>query len=157
MQKKNVMLLVICLLISYGVAGIGSLFTVSGVQSAWYQSVKPSITPPDYVFGIVWNVLFLLIALSLFFAWNSAKTREDRKRVICVYAINFVANIFWSILYFGLHQPLWAFIDLLVLGISIVSMMLATWDEDQRVTWLLVPYLLWICFAGVLNWMSIIP
>lgn len=155
MQKKNVILFVICLLISYAVAFIGSLFVMPGVKSAWYLSVKPSITPPDWVFGFVWSVLFFLIGVSLFFAWSSAKTREDKKRIFQVYLINFVANIFWSIFYFTLHQPLWAFINLLVLGVSIVSIMLATWDDDQRVTWLLIPYLLWICFAGALNWMSI--
>ena len=155
MKKGAWKVLLVCLLLSYAVAAIGSVFTMPGVNSSWYQLVRPSITPPDYVFGIVWNVLFFLIAVSLFFAWTSAKTREDKKRVVKVYAINFVANIFWSVLYFSLHQPLWAFIDLVVLGLSIVSIMLATWDEDRKVTWLLVPYLLWICFAGVLNWMSI--
>ena len=155
MKKGAWKVLLVCLLLSYAVAAIGSVFTMPGVNSSWYQLVRPSITPPDYVFGIVWNVLFFLIAVSLFFAWTSAKTREDKKRVVKVYAINFVANIFWSVLYFSLHQPLWAFIDLVVLGLSIVSIMLATWDEDRKVTWLLVPYLLWICFAGVLNWMSL--
>src|SRR3989338_976235 len=155
MKKGAWKVLLVCLLLSYAVAAIGSVFTMPGVNSSWYQLVRPSITPPDYVFGIVWNVLFFLIAVSLFFAWTSAKTREDKKRVVKVYAINFVANIFWSVLYFSLHQPLWAFIDLVVLGLSIVSIMLAAWDEDRKVTWLLVPYLLWICFAGVLNWMSI--
>ena len=155
MKKGAWKVLLVCLLLSYAVAAIGSVFTMPGGNSSWYQLVRPSITPPDYVFGIVWNVLFFLIAVSLFFAWTSAKTREDKKRVVKVYAINFVANIFWSVLYFSLHQPLWAFIDLVVLGLSIVSIMLATWDEDRKVTWLLVPYLLWICFAGVLNWMSL--
>ena len=155
MKKGAWKVLLVCLLLSYAVAAIGSVFTMPGVNSSWYQLVRPSITPPDYVFGIVWNVLFFLIAVSLFFAWTSAKTREDKKRVVKVYAINFVANIFWSVLYFSLHQPLWAFIDLVVLGLSIISIMLATWDADRKLTWLLLPYLLWICFAGVLNWMSL--
>ena len=155
MQKKNYFLFVICLIISYAVAGIGSLFTMPGVRSAWYQSVKPSLTPPDYVFGVVWNVLFLLIAFSLFFAWTSAKSPLDRKRILYVYIIHFIANIFWSIFYFTLHQPLLAFIDLVVVELSLVSIMLATWDDDRKVTWLLLPYLLWLCFAGLLNWMSI--
>ena len=155
MKKRNVIIFIVCLLISYFVAFIGSLFIMQGIKSDWYLSVKPLITPPDWIFGVVWNFIFFLIAMSLFFAWTSAKSEKDRKRIFQVYSINFVANAFWSIFYFTLHQPLWAFIDLVVVGISILSIMLATWDDDRRVTLLLTPYFIWICFAGVLNWMSI--
>src|SRR3989338_2893677 len=154
MQKIKIGVFVLCLFISYAVAGIGSLFTLPEVQSSWYQSVKPSITPPNEVFSIVWNILFFLIACSLYFAWHSAEHREDRKRVVCVYAINFVAMTFWSILFFALREPLWAFVDIFVIASSIVSIMLATWDDDHRPTWFLIPYLAWIAYAGVLNWMS---
>ncbi|MEK6825529.1 MAG: TspO/MBR family protein [Nanoarchaeota archaeon] len=156
MQKKKVAVLIVCLVISYAVAFIGSLFMVPGVQSEWYASVNPSITPPNYIFNIIEIVIFFFIACSLYFAWISAKTSLDKKRVVTVYTINFVAGIFWSILYFTLHQPLWAFADLVMLASSIISIMLATWDDDLRVSWLLTPYFAWIVYLGVLNWMFVL-
>jgi tryptophan-rich sensory protein len=154
-MKKRVKwkVLIACLIIVYLVAGVGSVFT-SNVKTSWYQIIKPSITPPNYVFPIVWNVLFLLIAFSLYFAWiNSDK--KQKKKIKLIFGINFFLNILWSVLYFQMRNPLYAFYELFFLLISIALMIFITYKINKKSSYLLIPYLLWVSFAGILNYLSI--
>jgi tryptophan-rich sensory protein len=155
MKGINWKVLIVSLIIVYLVAFVGSLFTSPVTDSEWYDSIKPSITPPGWVFPIVWNILFFLIALSLYFSWINSDGKETRKKIILVFGINFILNIFWSVLYFGLKNPFYAFIEIFLLWISIVSMIYVSYKIDKKAGWLLVPYLLWVSFAIVLNYLSI--
>lgn len=146
--------MIVSLLVVYLVAYLGSMFTSKSVESEWYQTIKPSITPPNYIFPIVWNVLFFLIALSLYFAWTGSSKKEKRN-IILVYGINFILNVLWSILYFGLQNPLIAFFEIIILWLSIFVITSVTWMIDRKASYLLIPYLLWVGFAIVLNFMSI--
>ncbi len=154
-NKSKLKILIICLVIVYLVAFIGSIFTSQGTDSEWFEQIRPSITPPDYVFPIVWNILFFLIALSLYFAWINSKNKENKRKIILVFGINFILNIFWSVFYFALRSPLCAFIDLILLFISIIFMIYVTADIDRISSYLLIPYSLWVGFAGILNYLSI--
>ena len=154
-RKKNWKVLILSLAVVYLTAFIGSLFTSQNTSSDWYESIKPSITPPGWVFPIVWNILFFLIALSLYFSWINARKPDVKKKIVVVFGINFVLNIFWSVLYFGLKNPFYAFIEIFVLWISIVSMIYVSYKIDKKAGWLLVPYLLWVSFAIVLNYLSV--
>ena len=153
-MKINFKVLIACLIIVYAVAFIGSLFTSPVTDSAWYLENKPDITPPNFVFPIVWNILFFLIALSLYFVWIKAN-KKQKKKVSLVFGINLVLNAFWSFLFFTLQKPSWAFAELIVLWLSIWFMIFTTWKIDKKSAWLLVPYLAWVSFAGVLNWLWI--
>jgi translocator protein len=157
MKKREInwKYLIICLAIVYAVALIGSFFTSSKTNTEWYENIKPSITPPNWVFPIVWNILFFLIALSLYFSWINAKTRDIKKRIVMTFGINFILNIFWSALYFGLQKPFYAFIGIFALWFSIISMIYITYKIDKKSSYLLVPYLLWVSFAIILNYLSI--
>lgn len=155
-QKTNWKLLIICLVSVYLVAFLGSIFTSNNTKSVWYESVKPSITPPSIVFPIVWNILFFLIALSFYFALISAKDPKTKRKVLGVFIANFILNILWSVLYFGLKNPLAAFIEIIFLILSIALMIAVTWKISKKSAYLLVPYFLWVCFASVLNYLSII-
>ena len=154
MKKINYKVLISSLLIVYLIAFIGSLFTSGNTDSEWYINNKPFITPPNYVFPIVWNILFFLIALSLYFAWLNSN-KKQKKKVALVFGINLILNALWSFSFFGLQKPLWAFIDLIALWFSIWIMIFVTSKIDRKSVWLLVPYLIWISFAGVLNWLWI--
>lgn len=134
------------------VALIGSIFTSSGVKSDWYLSIKPDITPPNYVFPIVWNILFFLIALSLYFTLIKSK---DNKNIYFIFGVNFILNILWSFFFFFLQNPLAAFIDIILLWLSILSVIFATWRINKFSSYLLIPYLLWVSFAGILNYLAI--
>ncbi len=146
--------LIVCLILVFAVAIIGSLFTSSSTDTEWYQEIRPSITPPNWVFPIVWNILFFLIALSLYFSWTSGKKRQ-KKKIALVFLINFILNILWSALYFGLRNPLLAFIEIIILELSIIAMVIITYKISKKSSYLLFPYLIWVGFAIVLNFLSI--
>lgn len=153
-MKINWKVLIISLVVVYAVAFIGSIFTSPNTDSEWYESVRPSITPPGWVFPVVWNVLFFLIALSLYFAWVGGK--KVRGKIALVFGINFALNILWSVLYFGMRRPDLAFYEIFVLIVSIISMIYVAGKVDKKAGWLLVPYLLWVCFASVLNYLTVL-
>ena len=154
-KMLNWKFLIICLVVVYAVAFLGSIFTSSQFNTDWYQSVKSSLTPPNYVFPIVWNILFFLIGLSLYFAWMNAKGKSQKNKVVLYYGINLFFNFAWSILYFWMHKPLFAFIDIILIWISILWLIIFTRKISVKSSWLLVPYFLWVSFASYLNWVSI--
>ena len=157
-KKKNSYswaVLACSLLIVFGAGFLGSLFTSAELgEGSWYETVRPSITPPGYVFPIVWNILFFLIALALWISWVKGSKR-DRRFVVGWYGANLILNVLWSVFYFGMHRPDLALVDLVFLGGTIIGMMITTYRINPKATLLLVPYLLWVSFAGVLNYLSI--
>lgn len=154
-KKFNLKVFIICLLVVFLiVGGIGSLFTSSNTNTAWYSSIKPSITPPNWVFPIAWNILFLLITFSLYFAWVNSKNKEQKKKVALIFGINFILNILWSVLFFGLKYTRLAFIEIILFWISILTMILITRKITKKSSWLLLPYLVWVAFASVLNYLA---
>ena len=147
MAKINWKILITSFILVYLIAFLGSLFTTTGT---WYENVKPSITPQNYVFPIVWNILFFLIALSLYIAWTKTK---DKRPLIIAFGLNLLLNLFWSILFFGLKQPVLSFIELILLWLSIIFLIKITSKINKTSSYLLIPYLLWVSFAGVLNFL----
>jgi len=152
--SKKVLTFILCMLFVYLVAAIGSTFTIESVKSDWYKSIKPSITPPDYLFGPVWTVLFFLIGWSLYLCIES-DSKKDKGAIIKAFEINLFLNLIWSFLFFYMKNPLFAFIDLLFLWFSILFLILTARKFSKAASWLLVPYLLWVSFAGVLNYLAI--
>ncbi len=148
MKRVDLKVLAVSFVIVILVALIGSYFTEIG---SWYENIKPSITPPNYVFPIVWSVLFFLIALSLYFSWISAG--KNRKIVALVFEINLLLNILLIFLFFKLKNPISSFIEIIFLWISILYMILVLRKINKKAAWLLVPYLVWVSFAAVLNFL----
>ena len=156
MAKKSlsarILAFAVCLLVVYFIAFLGSVFTSKNVNSAWYESIRPSITPPNWVFPVVWNILFFLIALSLYYAWSAKK---ERLKIAIVFSINFIFNVLWSYLYFGIQSPSLAFYDIILVWLSIGLMIVTLWKISRISSYLLIPYFLWVSFASVLNYLSI--
>lgn len=142
------------LLAVYSFALIGGVFTGAGPESAWYEAVKPGITPPDAAFPIAWNALYFLIALSLYFAWVRSEAAEKR-RLAAVFGANLAFNALWSLLFFRLREPGLALFDLALIWLTIWLMLSVTWRIRRLSAFLLVPYLLWVSFAGVLNFLIV--
>jgi len=153
-MAKKWLTLIICFVIIIIVAFLGSLFTSKGTNSAWYQQIKPSITPPNFVFPIAWAILFILIALSLFFAWTNAKNNKEKKMIGWFFGINFILNILWSFLFFSQRLLSWAFIEIIIMWLSIVAMIIFSRKTSKLAAWLLIPYLIWVTFASVLTFMA---
>ncbi|MCX6741875.1 MAG: tryptophan-rich sensory protein [Candidatus Pacearchaeota archaeon] len=146
-KKFNLKVFVFSFVAVLIVAFLGSLFTDTG---SWYDTIKPSITPPNIVFPIAWTTLFILIALSMYFSWINAKDNQ-KDRVTLFYAINLILNILWTVIFFGMKQTGVALFEIAVLWISVLSLMIINWKISKTATWLLLPYLLWISFATLLN------
>ena len=152
MKRGNWKILVISLVIVYAAAFIGSLFTSANVNSDWYVQNKPGITPPNFVFPIAWNILFFLIALSLYFAWIYSNNNQ-KKKVAIIFGINLFLNILWSFLFFRLQNPHLAFFELIFLWLTIWIMIFITYKAKKLSAYLLIPYLGWVSFAGILNYL----
>jgi len=145
--------LLIILAIVVSVSFIGSLSTSGNTDSQWYLENKPSFTPPNIVFPIIWPALYLQIAMSLYFSWKKAK---KKKIIITAYGTNLAANALWSWLFFGIKNPLLAFIDILAILGTAVWMIYISGRLDKKAGWMLVPYLLWTGFAATLNFMFLV-
>jgi translocator protein len=147
MPKQFIKTFIISLIIVFLIALTGSLVQY---DSQWYQENKPSFTPPDYLFGIVWPVLYALIALSIALAWTSS-SRKQKPKIITLYAMNLIANALWTWLFFSLKLPLISLIDILVILTTTAWLMLLLWKTSKRASLLLLPYFLWVLFASALN------
>jgi|WetSurMetagenome_2_1015567.scaffolds.fasta_scaffold426595_1 translocator protein len=147
-------LLILCFIFTYGIGFLGSLFTSPNVNTDWYNSVKPTITPPNIVFPIVWNILFFMIAVSLYLALTRTKDKSLKLKIWIAFGVNLLLNLLWSVFYFGLKNPSLAFFEVIFLEISIFAAMYVVWKPSKVSYWLLVPYSLWVGFAATLNYLS---
>ena len=135
----------------FGTAYLGSVFTTPSIPT-WYASlVKPSWTPPSWVFGPVWSLLYIMMALAAWLVWR----RDGLTPAvipITLFLVQLALNGTWSILFFGLHKPGAAFAEIIVLWGAILATLVAFWRCVRAAGWLMVPYLAWVTFAAVLNY-----
>ncbi len=141
---------IICLL-----AGIiGSLFTMPAIPS-WYASLaKPAFSPPNWLFGPVWTILYILMGISLYLVWSKQGKSgmvKGKASALKVFAVQLALNALWSVLFFGLRSPALGFAGIVLLWISIAATMHLFRKIDRKAFWLLVPYILWVSFAAFLN------
>jgi len=143
--KKLVYSLIICL--SAGI--IGSFFTSSSIP-IWYTALnKPFFNPPNWIFGPVWTLLYVLMGISLYIVWT--KGFKKNKEAIIWFAAQLILNILWSILFFGLKSPLLAFVEIILLWIAILITLIKFYKVSKQSAYLLIPYLAWVGFAAILN------
>ena len=134
--------------ICFASAGIGSWFTSASVTT-WYQTLqRPAYNPPDWVFGPVWSVLYLSMAVAAWRVW-----RQSRRAFgpLYLFAVQLALNITWSALFFGLRNPGAAFAEILLLWAAILATLITFARQSRLTGGLLVPYLLWVTFAAALN------
>jgi len=139
--------LILAIIITNALGLIGSIFTRTGPDSWYSQIVKPSWNPPNAVFGPVWTTLFILMGISLYFLWE----KKDKKALI-VFGIQLLLNILWSVFFFGLQNPLLAFIEIIILWIAILLTIIYAYKVKKAAAYLLIPYIVWVSFAAVLNY-----
>ncbi|KCZ71937.1 tryptophan-rich sensory protein [Candidatus Methanoperedens nitroreducens] len=130
---------------------IGSVFTAPSIP-AWYTTLeKPPFTPPDWLFAPVWTALFVLMGISAFLVWRKGLNNKQVKNALGIFAIQLVLNVLWSAMFFGLRSPLAGLIGISVLWIAILATILKFSKISKVAGLLLVPYILWVSFAAVLN------
>lgn len=131
---------------------IGSVFTVSSISS-WYATIiKPALNPPSYVFGPVWTTLYALMGVSAFLIWKKGLDRKDVKVALGIFLIQLVLNTLWSIIFFGLHSPGGALVEIILLWLAILATIIAFYKISRTAAYLLLPYILWVSFAAYLNY-----
>lgn len=146
---RSAVALVIFLALTYGVAAIGG---ASSGPDEWYQNLaKPSWTPPPWVFGPAWGLLYTLMAVAAWLVWRQAG-QTPVVLPLGLYALQLVLNGLWSLLFFGLHSPGLAMIDIVLLWFAIVATTYAFWQVSTAAGILLLPYLMWVSFASTLNY-----
>lgn len=143
--------LVISLGVCYLAAFAGSFFTTPKIPT-WYAALaRPGFAPPDWVFGPVWIFLYTLMGVSAFLIWQDQGNVAEKKVALAIFLAQLVVNAFWSFAFFGLMSPLAGFVVILVL----LSLIVATIQKFDRISraagLLLIPYLLWVSFAAILN------
>ncbi|MEO0165173.1 MAG: TspO/MBR family protein [candidate division WOR-3 bacterium] len=140
-----------------GAGFIGSLATRQSV-STWYATInKPPISPPSWLFGPVWTVLFILMGIAFYLVWNKGLSLTPVKTAIIIFLIQLVLNVVWSFLFFGLRSPLYAFIEIIILWIAILLTIIYFFKVSYVAGYLLIPYILWVSFASILNgWIAVL-
>jgi len=140
--------LAIAVALCFAAAGIGSLYTTPAIPT-WYASLqKPSWTPPGWLFGPVWTVLYLMMAIAVWLVWRE---RGFTGAALALFAVQLALNSLWSVIFFGWKSPGLALVEILFLWTAIFLTMLAFWRISHAAGWLMWPYLLWVTFAGFLN------
>ncbi len=143
--------LIISLLIPQLAGGLGSFFTIDSVKG-WYLTLeKPMLNPPSWIFGPVWTMLFLLMGYALYLVWTD-DSGKSKRLAYWAFGIQMVLNTLWSIIFFGLHSPGGALFEMIFLWLAIFVMIIVFAKISKLAAWLLAPYILWVSFAGYLNW-----
>ena len=142
---------IISLAITLAIVFVASLVTRPQI-AGWYSTLnKPSFNPPAWLFAPVWTAIYLLIAIAAYLVWKRRNLIVGYSTTATIYAVQLLLNFSWSIVFFGLHQILGALIVIVLLWISIILNIAWFGKFNKIAAWLLVPYLLWVSFATLLN------
>ena len=142
--------LVLFLALCLGVGMLGGDITAASVKTWYADLTKPSFHPPDAVFGPTWTVLYILMGVAAWRVWRVAD-RDTARGPLAMFALQLALNLGWSVAFFGLHRAGAAVAVILVLEVAVVATALAFRPIDRIAALLLVPYVLWVAFAMVLN------
>ena len=135
------------------VAMLGGLMTDIG---PWYMSLKqPPWKPPDWAFGPVWTTIFALAAAAGVIGWRHAASKAECELQWLLFALNGFLNVVWSLLYFRLHRPDWALFEVPFLWLSVLVLIVVLRRSSATAAWLLMPYLVWVAIAALLNWQTV--
>ena len=148
-MKINWKRLLLCLAIPLAVGGLGAL--LAGGMSDYGAMVKPPLSPPGWVFPVVWSILYLLMGYASYRVLESDAPKEDIRKALTLYGLQLAANFLWPLLFFGAGWFLLSFFWLIALWVLIFLTIRAFSRIDETAGNLLIPYILWVTFAAYLN------
>ena len=148
MLKNKFISFVLFFITTYSASFIGGLVSIN-LKEPWYsQLVKSNFNPPDWVFAPVWTTLYLMMTLAIWFFWHS---KNKDISTIYIYFIHIIFNTTWSVIFFGFHNILLALINLIILICLIIILIFRFKRVNKVSSYLMIPYLLWSCYALFLN------
>ena len=147
--RSSIPSLIFLLLLCAGAAAFGGMFG----QGEWYQSLtKPALNPPGWVFGPVWTVLYLMMALAAWMIWRTESPVWDKRIALSLFILQLIVNALWSWIFFGLHDLTLALVDILIMNALIIATIATFGRVNRTAAWMMVPYWLWVSFATYLTW-----
>lgn len=142
--------LIVSVTVCFAAAGIGAAATVTSVRG-WYQTIaKPAWNPPDWIFGPVWSTLYFMMAVAVWLVWRRTGWQAGKKSIIW-FLVQLGLNICWSAIFFGLHLPGLAFIEIAILWLAIAMTINLFRTHSKLAAGLMMPYIAWTTFAAILN------
>jgi len=149
LNMKKAAIFMGCVFLTLLTGGVSGYLTAPEIES-WYAGLnKPVFNPPNYLFGPVWTLLYIMMGVSFFIILQTAT--NNKGRCITVFAVQLILNFLWSIIFFNFHDIFFALFDIALLWASILVMILVFYKENKIAALLQVPYLLWVTFATALN------
>ncbi len=149
MSRASLFPILIAALATAIVAVMGATITVTG---PWYESlIQPRWAPPEAAYGIAWTAIYAINVIAVVTAWRAMESRSEAEGLITIWALNGFLNILWSLLFFRLQRPDWALVEVVFLWLSVGSLLVYSWRRSMTGALLVLPYLLWVTFAGYLN------
>jgi translocator protein len=148
--QRNLIALLLAFALCFGVSALNGVLTEPNLP--WYETLaRPGFTPPNSIFPVVWTVLYAMMALAVWQFWRAKGKEEDRRLGLIAFAVQLALNVAWSLAFFRLRSPGSGLVVILVLLVAI-AVTIVLFDRSSRTAaLLLVPYLLWVCFAAALN------
>jgi len=148
--KKNIIALIISILLAEGIGFLSGFLSMT--SSADYKNFnKPIFSPPGWVFPVVWTILFTLMAVAAYRIWIKGKSGEKAHKALVLYGTQLFLNFLWSIIFFRFRLYAIAFLELLLLLVFILLTTFEFYRIDKPSAFLMIPYIAWVSFAGVLN------
>jgi benzodiazapine receptor len=151
MAARDIVKLVVSLVACQCAGLIGSVFTIPAIPT-WYATLqKPFFNPPNWLFAPAWVTLYLLMGIAAFLVWRRGLGQKGVKSALIIFLVQLVLNALWSVVFFGLRSPLWGAVVILALWVAILLTILRFFKISTAAGALLLPYILWVSFASVLN------
>lgn len=148
---KKILKLVFCVFTCQAVGFLGSFFTLSAIPSWYARLVKPPLNPPNQIFGPVWIILYLLMAISVYLIWEKGRDKQEIKVALELFALQLFLNAVWSPIFFGVKEPMAGLLVIILLWITLLETIVKFAKISTAAGALLIPYILWISFAVYLN------
>jgi translocator protein len=150
-MDNSIVKLIISLIACFAAAGIGGIFTAKTIPT-WYPTLKkPRYTPPNQVFGPVWTILYILMAISVFLVWQKGLSTEGVITPFILFWVQLFFNVLWSIIFFGMKSRGGGVIVIIVLWLLILATIVTSFQVSLWAGILLVPYIVWVSIATYLN------
>lgn len=149
-MKINIKQLAVCIVIPLLVGAISGIIT-QGEMEAFGKLNQPALSPPGWLFPIVWTILYILMGIASYLVISSDATEDDKEKAILLYGVQLFFNFCWSIVFFNFKAYLFAFIWLIILWVLIIVTIKKFYDISHTAAYFMIPYLLWVTFAAYLN------